>query len=73
MRLLGLTPWRIFLIFWAAFCVTVVSSLFGYHWANVAMAVFAWVLRGVAVVAVVGFVAAVICQKRQERKGGDAR
>lgn len=73
MKLLGLTPWRIFLIFWAAFCTTVSFALFGYHWAIVACHVTEYVAAGVGAAA---FLAAFVLrgwQKWQERKRGDAR
>ena len=73
MRFLGLTPWRIFLVFGAAFWSIVILALLGYRRAVVACHGTG---RVAVVVGAVAFLAAYALrgwQMHQERKRGDIR
>lgn len=73
MRAVGLTPWRIFLILWAALCTTVSFAAFGHRWAIVACAVIGYLAFGVGVFAFVAACALRAWVAYRERRGGESR
>jgi hypothetical protein len=69
-KILGVTPFRFFLIFWAVFSPIVVFALLGHHWAIVACRLTEYAAGAVGMSAFIAVYVLKGWERYQQRKGG---